>query len=68
MIKAVFRFLMLFSFKKTFYNSKYPVDINDVDIKKILISNKVLNDKKGFEYFTAYKDDEISLYSTSKNQ
>ena len=54
--------------KKTFYNSKYPVDINDVDIKKILIPNKVLNDKKGFEYFTGYKDDEMSLYSTSKNQ
>lgn len=58
MIKAVFRFLMLFSFKKIFYNSKYPVDINDVDIKKILISNKILNDIKGFEYFTGYKDDE----------
>ena len=34
--------------KSTFYKSKYPIDKNEVDIDKIVISEKVLFDKKRF--------------------
>lgn len=33
--------------KSAFVKSKYPIDINEVDIKQILISDKVLYGKKG---------------------
>ena len=32
--------------------------IDDVDIDKILILNKMLFDKMGFKYFVGYKDNE----------
>ena len=32
--------------KSAFVKSKYPIDINEVDIKQILISDKVLCGKK----------------------
>ena len=34
--------------QSAFYNSKYPINIEKVYIKKILISNKVLYSKKWF--------------------
>ena len=39
--------------------------IDDVDIDKILISNKMFFDKMGFKYFAGYKDNENikSLYT-----
>ena len=41
-----------------FHNSKYPIDINKVYFKNILISDKVAYGKKGFNYFIVYRDDE----------
>ena len=38
-------------------NSKYLIDINNVDIDKILISNKISFGSKGFQCFIGYKDD-----------
>ena len=37
--------------------SKYLIDINNVDIDKILISNKISFGSKGFQCFIGYKDD-----------
>ena len=41
--------------KIKFHQYKNSVSIYDVDIKKILVSNKVSFGKKGFEYFIGYK-------------
>ena len=38
--------------------SKHPLDRNNVDIDKIIISNKVSFGKEDFKYFMGYKDDE----------
>ena len=44
--------------KNAFHKFKYPIDINEVNIGKIVISNKVLYGKKCFKYFIGYKDDD----------
>ena len=41
--------------KGRFYYSKNPIMIYNVDIEKILISDKVSFDEEGFQYFTCYK-------------
>ena len=38
-------------------NSKYLIDIKNVDIDKILISTKISFGNKGFRCFIGYKDD-----------
>ena len=43
--------------KSAFHKSKYPIDINEVDIKNILISDNVLYGKKVFKYCIHYKCD-----------
>ena len=35
---------------------KKPISIKNIDIKKIVVSNKVSFSKKGFKYFIGYKD------------
>ena len=42
--------------KQKFHQHKRPILIKDVDINKIVVSNKVFFGKKGFKYFIAYKD------------
>ena len=37
--------------KRALHKSQYPIDTNEVDISKILISNKVSYNKNGFKYF-----------------
>ena len=44
--------------KSAFHNSEYPADPNQVDIIKILISDKVSFGKKAYKYFFGYKDEE----------
>ena len=44
--------------KCNFHHSKYRIDINNMDIDKILISNKVYFGKEGCKYFSGYKDDD----------
>ena len=44
--------------KSAFYESKYPIDINEIDIKQILISDKSSYDKKSSKYFNGHKDDD----------
>ena len=36
-----------------------PVSIKNIDITKIVVSNKISFDKKSFNYFIAYKNVEI---------
>lgn len=42
--------------KRSFHQYKSPILINDLDISKIVVSNKVSFGKKVFKYFTGYKD------------
>ena len=44
--------------KRKFHYSKYPININTVDIDKIIRSSKVTFRTNRFKYFTGYKDDE----------
>ena len=39
-----------------FNQHKSPVSINNIDINKIMVSNKVSFCKKGFKYFIGYKN------------
>ena len=43
--------------KSGFHKSKCPIDINKVNIGKIMISNEVSYGKKGFKCFVEYSDD-----------
>ena len=42
--------------KKSFCKSMSPINVNKVDVNKIIMSNKVSYDKKGCKYFIGYKD------------
>ena len=44
--------------KNKFHNNKNPIAIDDVNIDKKFISNKIYFCKKGLKYFTGYKDNE----------
>ena len=37
--------------KSAFHKTKNPIDIDKIDIKNTVISNKISYGKKGFEYF-----------------
>ena len=39
-----------------FYQIKSPISINDIDINKIIVSNKFPFGKQGFKYFIGYKE------------
>ena len=42
--------------KQKFHQHKRPISIKNLDINKIVVSNKVSLGKKGFKYFIGYKD------------
>ena len=42
--------------KQKFHQHKGPISIKNVDINKIVVSNKVSFSKKGFKYSIVYKD------------
>ena len=47
-----------------FYQYKSPISIKNIDINKIVVSNKFPFDEKNFKYFIGYKDNkEIRLYA-----
>ena len=39
-----------------FHQPKSPISINDIDISKIIVSNKLFFSKQDFKYFIGYKD------------
>ena len=45
--------------KKEFHASQQPIDLNLVDINKIVISDKFKHSDDGFKYFIGYKEGEI---------
>ena len=42
--------------KPKFYQYQSPISIKNIDIDKIVVSNKVSFGKKSFRYFIGYKD------------
>lgn len=42
--------------KRKFHYTKTPIWINNEDIHKTLVSDKIAFGKKSYEYFTRYKD------------
>ena len=42
--------------KQKFYQYQRPISIKNIDIDKIVVSNKVSFGKKSFKYFIGYKD------------
>ena len=42
--------------KYKFHQYKIPLLINNIDINKIVVSNKFPIDKQDFKYFIGYKD------------
>ena len=45
--------------KNEFHTSKQAIDLNLININKIVISEKFKHSDKGFKYFIGYKDDNI---------
>ena len=57
--------------KQKFHQHKEPISIKNIDINKIVVSNKVSFGKKGFKYFIGYKDDKNNstfMYNSTKNE
>ena len=42
--------------KLTFHQQKSPIQITNIDINEIVVSDKFLFDKQGFKCFICYKD------------
>ena len=56
MEKTVITFSDIEIWKQKFHQHKGPTWIKNVDIGKIVVSNKVPFGKKGLKYFICYKD------------
>ena len=41
--------------KSAFHKNKRPININEVDIEKIVLSHKKLHSKDSFKYFIGYR-------------
>ena len=54
--KTVIKFGNIEIGKQKFHQLKRPISINNIDINKIVVSNKVSFGKKGLKYFIGYKD------------
>ena len=52
--------------KNKFYHSKTPTSLKDVDIKKVLVSNKISFGEKNYKYFTGYLYDNHKVKSLHK--
>ena len=47
--------------KNKFYRNDFPIFLKDVDIEKVLVSNKICSDEKNYKYFVGY------LYNDNKD-
>ena len=56
MKKRIIEFGAIKIHKQKFHQHKRPISIKNIDINKIVVSNKVSFSKKGFKYFIGYKD------------
>ena len=50
-IEKITKFFGIKIVKQKFHQHNEPISINNIDINKIVISNKVSFGKKGFKYF-----------------
>ena len=63
MDKKIIKFDNTETEKYKFQQHKSPISIDNIDIKKIVVSNKFSFGKKNFKYFIGYKDaKKIGLY------
>ena len=56
MEKTIIKFGDIEIEKQKFHQYKRHISINNIDINKMVVSNKVSFGKKGFKYFIGYKD------------
>ena len=56
MDKTIIKFGDIEIEKQKFHQHKSPISINNIDINKTAVSNKVCFSKKVFKYFIGYKD------------
>ena len=47
--------------KNKFYRNDFPISLKDVDIEKVLVSNKICSGEKNYKYFVGY------LYNDNKD-
>ena len=52
--KEIFRFVDIEIEKNNFYRHESPIFLKDVDIEKVLVSNKISSGKKNYKYFIGY--------------
>ena len=52
--KGILTFGNIETEKKKFYRNKTPIFLKDVDIKKVLVSNKISFGEKNYKYFIGY--------------
>ena len=55
MKKTIIKFGDIEIERQKFHQRKRPISIKNIDINKIVVSNKVSFGEKCFEYFIAYK-------------
>ena len=48
--------------KQKFHQHKEPISVKDIDINKIVVSNKVSFGKKRFEYFIGYRNAKKQIF------
>ena len=56
MKKTIIKFDDIETQKENFQQYKGPISIKEINIKKIVVSDKVSFGKKRFKYFIGYKD------------
>ena len=59
MEKTIIKFGDIEIEKQKFHQHKRPISIKNIDINKIVVSNKVSFGKKGFKYLIGYRDAKI---------
>ena len=59
MEKTVIKFSYTEIKKQKFHQHKRPISIKNIEINKMVLSNKVSSGKKGFRFFIGYKDAKI---------
>ena len=58
-VKKTLKFGNVIANKKEVHVSKQAMDLNLVDLNKMVISDKFRHNDKGFKYFIGYKEDDI---------
>ena len=56
MEKSIWKFDRTYIRKQKFNQNKRPISIKNIDLNKIVVSNKVYFGKKVFKYLIGYKD------------